>query len=275
MSDQLASLGVEFDLNAMGQLFLKTLRWSALHPFPFITSSAAGKHPVPWANSEVFPTSRLAEVPRDEDEHKDIDSMTTNDISTLWETARPWSLGQTRAPASLLQKALGESFRRPGLFMRVDEDTNEPTHEPLVNTGEAIHSSVRVRLVCGGLGMDDKATWTCSPLLKADKNNDDGQEKLWQLQRSESEDEEDNQASEATETEDFNGELYSIQPMDGKYQWVYTGQVEVSDDTQDTIPQAVSLPEEPLVGPAERLLLALTTGQQDVWRYAEDNFGQE
>ncbi len=37
--------------------------------------------------------------------------------------------------------------------MRVDPETNEDTDEPLLNTNERIHSSVRVRLACGGLGL--------------------------------------------------------------------------------------------------------------------------
>lgn len=300
MSDQLSSVGVEFDLNAMSQLFLANLRWAANHPFPFTTSSAAKKPPVPWANAALFPTARLANVRRDNEKDKDKDqetatAKTTNDdddVSTLWETARPWSLGQTRAPTSLLQKALGESLRRPGLFMRVDEDSNELMTEPLVHTGEAIHSCVRVRLACGGLGMDDEAVWTCPSLTKQDKKKDKDKNKdkeaaeahlapVWRLERGSDpttarggdDDDDEDAAGNAPfgDTEGFAGQLYPVRPGDGNYQWVYTGQVDVSQDSaRDTVPQATSLPEEPLSGPAERLLLALTAGQQDVWRYAEN-----
>lgn len=277
MSDQLSSVGVEFDFNAMSQLFLNNLRWSAGHPFPFTTSSAAKKTPAPWANESIFPTSRLTDVPRDNEKDKDKDTETTNDVSTLWETARPWSLGQTRAPTSLLQKALGESLRRPGLFMRVDEDSNELMKEPLVHTGEAIHSCVRVRLACGGLGMDDEAAWTCPSLTKEEtKDKGDHHLPLWRLEHGNPAAREDKNADlPFVDMEGFTGELYPVQPGDGNYQWVYTGKVDVSqDNARDTVPQAMSLPEEPLTGPAERLLLALTAGQQDVWRYAE-NEGQQ
>lgn len=291
MSDQLSSVGVEFDLDAMKHLFLQNLRYSAAHTFPFTTSSAARKHPLPWANSDIFPTSRLSTATRDDEKKSDskddmtvtttTTTITNDDIPTLWATARPWGLGQTRAPTSLLQKALGESLRRPGLFMRVDEDTNTPTREPLVNTGEAVHSSVRVRLACGGLGMDDEAVWACPPLLQQTKEDEDEDEDkvkgqpLWRLERDGDGDgiTGDDAASRREVGESAQGEslLYPVQPADGNYRWVYTGPVDVRKETQDsTVPQAVSLPEEPLRGPSERLLLAVTAGYQDVWRYAEE-----
>lgn len=271
MCDQLSSIGVEFNYDHMSQLFLQGLRWAAAHPFPYLPSTSRDD-PLPWANDDIFPAARLSGLPRDEKDDSSNDPG-TNDVAKLWETARPWSLGQTRAPTSLLQKALGETIRRPGLFMRINEDTNEATHEPLLHTGEAIHSSARVRLACGGLDMNDEATWTCRP-LRQDK--DDGGE-LWVLEHDEtgipSVEDAGEEISETTGIEGDNA-LYSILPTDGKYQWVYTKPVNgTEDELQTRVPQSISLPEEPLVGPSERLLLALTTGEQDVWRYAENKYG--
>ncbi len=73
--------------------------------------------------------------------------------------ARPWSLGTIRAPPPSLTTLAGKTVRRPGRVLRVDETTNEDTAEPLMGTNERVHSCVRVRLACGGLGLDDNAVW--------------------------------------------------------------------------------------------------------------------
>lgn len=255
MCDQLSSVGVEFDLDRMSSLFLADLRWSAAHPFPYVPS-ASNKHPQPWANEQLFPTT-LSNAERDD---KDADvalDAGTNDVRKLWETARPWSLGQTRSPESLLQKALGRSVRTPGSFMRVDADTNEATREPLVNTGEAVHSCVRVRLACGGLGLDDEELWTCKALT-----GDGESGRAWRLERS-SEASIDDVHSVRSGVDESALKLYPVQETDHVWQWV------CNDSASEGGQQTKVLPEAPLTGPCERLLLALTVGEQDVWKYAD------
>lgn len=248
MCDQLTSVGVEFDLASTQALFLSSLRWSAAHPFPYLPSPPKDD-PIPWGNQDIFPSS-LSSIPREGKD--DSNDPGTNNIDTLWETARPWSLGQTRSPTSWLQKAMGESVRRPGLFMRTSEDTNAPMDEPLVNTGEAVHSSVRVRLACGGLGMDDDGVWGCKALGE------------WELRRHGQEN-----------VSSFDGavgvveEAYPTEELEGGWSWYYRQSSE-DGEVHSSVPQVQPLPEAPLVGPYERLLLALTRGQQDVWKYAAE-----
>lgn len=269
MCDQLSSVGVEFDLNRVSALFLATLRWSAAHPFPYVPS-ASREHPTPWANEDLFPPA-LATATRDGKSNTTASAATTdagtNDVEKLWETARPWALGQTRAPTSMLEKVLGESVRHPGTFTRVDGDTNKATLEPLVSTGEAIHSSVRVRLACGGLGLDDNAAWTCKALTAGRG----GQGQGWKLERGGGEVGGDVFArSMGVVDGEFGPRVYPVLKTDGSWQWRRLQPVVGEEALDETTPQTKMLPEEPLTGPCERLLLALTVGQQDVWRYAEN-----
>lgn len=265
MCDQLwASAGVAFDLDRAASLFTAGLRWSAAHPFPCVPGDHHHHHPpAPWASADLFPAGLAAA--RGDDRSSDVAlDAGTDDVGRLWETARPWGLGQTRAPASLLQKALGRSVRRPGTFVRVDEDTNGATREPLLGTGEAVHSSVRVRLACGGLGLDDEAVWTCEALTGADHR--------WRLERSgEAGDAgEGDAASARSADEEIVPRTYAVRKTDGAWRWTYVEPAAGGEASDDTVPQSAVLPEEPLAGPCERLLLALTVGRPDVWRYAEN-----
>lgn len=269
MCDQLTSLAVEFDTTRMKQLFLAGLRWSAAHPFPY-APSASKERPTPWANSDIFPASIPAAASRD-DKENDVTLSSAEDVATLWTTARPWGLGQIRAPTSLLQKALGHWTRRPGMIMRVDEDTNKASHEPLLNTGERIHSSVRVRLACGGLGMDDACAWTCEALTESDEKT-----RLWKLGRSGpvgSGEVLSLSGARTSSAQSFGPDqpagAYAVLPSDGIWQWKYAQSVDEAQALEEKVPQFHVLPEEPLVGPCERLLLALTAGRQDVWKYSE------
>lgn len=151
--------------------------------------------------------------------------------------------------------------------MRTDPETNQDTHQPLLNTNERIHSSVRVRLACQGLAMDDDGVWDCRPLTRADDGSG-----LWKLERGSGLD-----ASEADSVKDgktrevdldAEGDVlkpYPVEKEDGQWKWV-----SASKQT-NAFPQASVLPEEPLTGYWERKLLALTAGNPDVWRWAEEN----
>ncbi|KXH36572.1 peptidoglycan binding domain-containing protein [Colletotrichum nymphaeae SA-01] len=185
----------------------------------------------------------------------------------LWKTARPWGLGQIRYPTSRLQTWSGTTIRHPGTFMRTDPETNQDTDQPLLNTNERIHSSVRVRLACQGLAMDDDGIWDCKALATADDGSG-----LWKLERGSG-----LNASEADSVKDgktrelgldAEGDVlkpYPVQKEDGQWKWVLAGK------QPNAFPLAGVLPEEPLTGYWERKLLALTAGNPDVWRWAEEN----
>lgn len=219
---------------------------------------------------------------RDETDHDDEVCVHQVDAppGELWRTARAWGLGQIRAPTSTLQMMAGTTVRTPGMYMRADYETNRDTDCPLRNTGERIHSSVRVRLACRGLGLDDRGPWRCEALMREAWRGAGGRP-LWRLERRSGLDPQEEEAVERfTPRELALGYpeecLYPVRRREGQWRWVYNGEVSlVGDEGEEeryahlTVPQSMILPEEPLVGYWERYLLSLTAGYADVWRYAD------
>jgi len=284
MCDQLSTVGVEFSRKRLTATFSTGLRYSAAHPFPFVARPLSPSSilsffrppapPLPWARPEVYrhPTSTTPPV-RDDRPCEGVDHRHPDGSRTeLWGTARPWGLGQTRNPTSAVQLLAGTTVRRPGLGMRVDPDTNEDLGEPLSRTGERIHSCVRVRLACRGLGLDDTGVWGCDALLKGE----DGRP-LWRVERGSGlapaeegrlrrgvvPPEVGRDGEEYPETQ-----LYPVTAADSQWRWVFAGRSE--GDGAGRVPQMTVLPEEPMVGYWERYLLAMTVGEPDVWRFGED-----
>lgn len=221
----------------------------------------------------------------------------TTPPQTLLQTgARPWGLGTIRAPTSSLTTLAGKTVRRPGRVLRVDETTNEDTAEPLVGTNERVHSCVRVRLGCGGLGLDDAGGWGCEALTGRKDSTSASASKAaggdgtagkgggggWRLERgsalAEGEEREVRVAREMGPREvrlpagGMGGEypaeaMYPVGEEDHAWRWVWEGKVD--GEGQGRMPQVLALPEEPLVGYWERCLLGLMAGEVDVWRYAQ------
>lgn len=170
--------------------------------------------------------------------------------------------------------------------MRVDEDSNTDTTEPLLNTNERVHSSVRVRLACAGLGMDDRRTWACPSLLQDDSGGAKGEKEkraLWRLERAARGVEPQGTRQEvafwgrelARNAEAYDaGKMYDVIKGDGNWQWVLEkGAVVKNGDDKDVTRKLANhvLPEEPMVGYWERRLLAILAGSKDVWRLAEED----
>lgn len=63
-------------------------------------------------------------------------------------------------------KAAGFNLRTPGMYKKRDTVTGKVTNELLQDTNERVHSSVRVRLALGCLGLNDGEVWE-APALKA------------------------------------------------------------------------------------------------------------
>lgn len=136
----------------------------------------------------------------------------------LWKLARPWGLGLMRDPGGRLQTIGGTTVRHPGIFKRTDPDTNQDSDEALLNTNERIYSSVRVRLACQGLALDDVEIWDCKPLTRAADGS-----ALWKLERGSG-----LTASELNQTKsfrpreldlgtgEFDGKLYPVGDRDGQ-----------------------------------------------------------
>ncbi|KAM0285800.1 hypothetical protein ACHAQH_001262 [Verticillium albo-atrum] len=279
MCDQLSTVGIEFSLPRMTEIFLEGLRYNAVHPFPVVgtisplpswASFLWQQQPklLPWGSPDVC---RATHIVRDETDHDDAACKHPRARpEQYWQTARPWSLGQIRAPTSRLQMMAGETVRNPGLFMRADCDTNKDTDQPLLNTNERIHSSVRVRLACEGLGLDDGEVWRCKSLSGGSRRG----RQIWRLAHG---------SAFRPATVDalrmfrprevelgYPAEyLYPVDERDGQWQWVFDQEGDISGAGHERVPQALVLPEEPMVGYWEKYLLALTSGYPDVWRYAE------
>lgn len=276
MCDQLSSIGVEFNLPRMTEAFMDVLGYSAKHPFPVVaapsklTSWASflwrrSTAALPWGNGDIC---RAADPVRDLVEHNIECGHPSATPEKLWATARPWGLGCIRAPTSKITTLGGQTVRTPGMFYRADSETNTDTDQPLLNTSERIHSSVRVRIACAGLGLDDKETWRCRGLFGSN-----GRSAIWRLQpgpigTSEAPKPPRPRELDLGYPEEY---LYPIAPRDSDWQWMYDRQNAVHGTGHARVPQLLSIPEEPLTGYWERYFLNLTAGYPDVWRYALRN----
>lgn len=52
------------------------------------------------------------------------------------------------------------------MYKKIDPKSGRPLPEFLEDTNERIHPSVRVRLACEGLGLNDSDVWNCPSLLR-------------------------------------------------------------------------------------------------------------
>ncbi|KAK3296489.1 uncharacterized protein B0H64DRAFT_461760 [Chaetomium fimeti] len=297
---------------------------------PTTTTTSTTNGPLPWAHPPIFNPPNPYPTTRDSTEctlrvgpshplacfspththtpsspphhHNPHHNPLPNPLTLLQHGARPWSLGTIRAPTSTLTTMAGKTVRRPGRVLRVDETTNEDTSEPLVGTCERVHACVRVRLVCGGLGLDEGAVWGCEALtgrgdgvaLSNGAGIGKGRGKvggLWRLERGGALGEREEKAvreglqrgprevrlgrrrdGSAAGAGGAGKEypvdvLYPVGEEDHLWRWAWEGKVEGEGQTR--VPQVLALPEEPLVGYWERYLLKLMIGEVDVWKFAQ------
>ena len=137
--DQLSSIGVEFQDETIDRLYEEHRRFYEHPPkqSPSI-SSIFSPRPRPWAIQPIF------------ERHKPV---------------RPWGLSKIYNSVVSYYRISGSITRTPGQYKRADPDTGNPTDIPMTHTNERIHSSVRIRLDLGGLGLDDKGLYNCPALL--------------------------------------------------------------------------------------------------------------
>ncbi|KUI58948.1 hypothetical protein VP1G_06197 [Cytospora mali] len=242
MCDQLTTLGVEFSQRRLDRIFIDGLRYNAAHPYPYIPPSSMSipkflwpfllKHrhpaPKPWAKSPTIcpPPSRSQTIDTEDCSGKDHHPEGTP--QQLWEDGPPrsWALGQTRYPDGWVTLAAGTIVRHPGCFMRVNPDTNADTDEPLLNTDERVHSSVRVRLSCQGMGMDDRRIWPCPSLLKDDSGTN---RPVWKLEKGSAAEVERATGPQSVWWEKelgrghvgYNEDIYRFEKGDGQWRWVF------------------------------------------------------
>lgn len=220
--DQLASVGVEFDEKSLVRLFHKQVHhYKSLVP---------PKKERPFAVDEILLENR---------------------------PLRPWALGAINRASNPLYALAGKIVRTPGLNRQVESRTHNVRTEFLLHTNETIHSSVRVRLACKGLGLDDGSVWEAEALKK------------WKLVRNEKAS---NGAREEINGPDGEGEARgeitwgpSLDEQEdvtdaGGWHWEYVGK------ESDAPPERKM--EEERMGPYERYWLKLAGGTPNAYHFA-------
>jgi hypothetical protein len=144
MMDQLSSVNVEFIPGVLDTLFDSNVQFY--------------KNPKQQASGNIF--SSLLNLIKPKPKY-----WATEEIYKADAPVRPWALHKTQSAASAFYDLLGKSPRTPGLYKKVNPQTGLPTTTSLDYTNERIHSSVRVRLACHGLSVDDTEVWKCQPLV--------------------------------------------------------------------------------------------------------------
>lgn len=132
MADQLTSIGVEFNKNEMARIFYRS------HPDSDIR---------PWGLGKICATTGATAIP-----------------DKIWNTVTwPVSKFKGQDPDSLP--------RLPGLYKDDDGKTDlvdskdficlkkSPLPDEFIHPNEFIHPSVRIRIECGGLDLDDSRKW--------------------------------------------------------------------------------------------------------------------
>ena len=152
---------------------------------------------------------------------------------------RPWALGAIQKASGFLYSLSGETTRTPGMYKQVDPKTSQCRERYLRDTNEKVHSSVRVRLACEGLGLNDDSVWTCAALSD------------WRLKR----------AIFEYHDGDVNGNGYAEKPSREGWVWKYAGH-------EQNAPNQRVMAEDTL-GPYERYFLDLAGGKPNVLEYAD------
>ena len=80
------------------------------------------------------------------------------------EKIRPWSFGKIFDGLAGIYAAGGAKVRTPGRYTAVDPTNGKPTEDPLIETHEYIHPSVRARVKLGGPGVNDDGRYECKAL---------------------------------------------------------------------------------------------------------------
>ncbi|KAI2630760.1 hypothetical protein GGR54DRAFT_648322 [Hypoxylon sp. NC1633] len=152
MMDQLTSVGCEFVDNAIDKLYDRNVQYyHSLKPEHSKRDKCAKcccgccsairlKKRIPWAARPIFDLNK---------------------------PVRPWSLHGIQAVSSPMYDLAGRSTRSPGMYRKINPGNGRRLQAFLEDTNERIHSSVRVRLACEGLGLNDSDVWGCPALLQA------------------------------------------------------------------------------------------------------------
>ncbi|RDA83055.1 hypothetical protein CP532_3858 [Ophiocordyceps camponoti-leonardi (nom. inval.)] len=224
MMDQMASVGVEFDIESLDRVIQR----SRDHYINTVVKHGRRRRRREklrkWAVDAIYNANR---------------------------PVRPWGLGAIQRDASLLFKLFGSMTRTPGVYKQVDPKTRLDMSEFLRDTNETVHSSVRARLACGGLGLNDESVWTC-PALSS-----------WRLKQVRF-----MPSTAKAEVKYHDDDDEDDEEMETRWIWKYVG--DERDAPAD--PSQRTMREEPL-GPYEAYLLQKCGGRPNVMTFAERRAG--
>lgn len=216
MMDQMASVGVEFDQSSLDRVFQQTVDY-----YKTLDKQSA------WAVSPIYENNR---------------------------PVRPWGLGEICKDWKFVYWVAGATARTPGMYKETDPKTEKEKVKFLQDTNERIHSSVRIRQACKGLGLNDAKVWD-NPALKQ-----------WRLKRTTNKYEDPVPRHPGWEPEGGD-QIFIEDPNEsnkGRWVWEYNG---TESDANPDQKQRIMV-EEPL-GPYERYLLSLSGGEPNVYLYAD------
>ncbi|KAI1169632.1 hypothetical protein F4777DRAFT_592574 [Nemania sp. FL0916] len=247
MMDQLSSVGCEFQPNALERAFASTVRYYT-HQEQERAIRRSLKKSI-WAAVPIYESNK---------------------------PIRPWALHSIQSATSPLYNLVGSVSRAPGMYKRINPKNGRPLPEFLEDTNERIHPSVRVRLACEGLGLNDWEIWHCPSLLKYWRPRRVPQQfsdpvprrAEWGPSRTNSRvetttnmGEQSGSAGIAASASMESLQMLSQDPSE-RWVWVYTG-------PEATAPAVKMMVEENL-GPFEQRLLELAAGKVHVYKYAEE-----
>ncbi|KAI1421416.1 hypothetical protein F5Y12DRAFT_718464 [Xylaria sp. FL1777] len=226
MMDQLSSVGCEFQPDALERAFAATVKYYT-NQEPESFSQHRKHRPSSWAEESIYESNK---------------------------PIRPWSLHYIQSATGPLYNLLGSVSRAPGMYKKVDPKNGRPLLEFLEDTNERIHPSVRVRLACEGLGLNDSEVWHCPSLLQ-----------YWRPRRIRAQffDPVSRTARSTSIAAVTSAESLLMLSRDPSERWVweYVG-------PEITAPIIRTMVEENL-GPFEQRLLELAAGKVHVYKYAE------
>jgi hypothetical protein len=265
--DQLASVGIEFDEATIARIFSRLESYYRAIDPRFAKQQAIANLEARKVEADVKSNSNKVWAVRD--------------IYESNHPVRPWGLGALLKASSLLYSLAGFNLRTPGLYKKIDCETGFPSRACLEDTNERIHSSVRVRLAAGGLGLNDRDVWQ-APSLKGKwrprRTTKDFVDPIprtrrtWeQVQAVKSHDvavDPEGQGDPQRQLTLMENAANAQRPLSvgsanrpGRWVWEYCGPAKDA-------PMERVLVEEP-IGPYERQLLRLASGKPNIYEFAE------
>ncbi|KAK5631920.1 hypothetical protein RRF57_007634 [Xylaria bambusicola] len=245
MMDQLSSVGCEFRPDALERAFETTMKYYT-NQEPESISHRRKYRPPSWAEKSIYESNK---------------------------PIRPWSLHYIQSATGPLYNLVGSVTRAPGMYKKINPKDGRPLSEFLEDTNERIHKSVRVRLACEGLGLNDSDVWHCPSLLQYWRPRRVSTQSFDPVSRTadwktvsdtETATQQSGQAGSMANTETvLTEESLQMLSLDSSERWVweYVG-------PEITAPTIRTIVEENL-GPYEQKLLHLAAGKVHVSEYAE------